>query len=66
MKIEICHGQNCRDYGGKALAAELDNMTIAYAVIPCRSLCPHAPVVFIDNRLRLKVTAAELEEMLPE
>ncbi len=60
MKIEICLGQNCRDYGGQSLAAALKKRAIPFNTFECRSLCTYAPVVFVDDKAKLK---AKLEDV---
>jgi len=57
--IEICLGMNCRDNGGKELIAVLKAHDLPYTVSACRSLCPHAPVVFIDGKLCLKASVSD-------
>lgn len=47
--ISICHGQNCRDVGGKALAEKLEALHIAFDIIPCQSLCSYAPTAKVEN-----------------
>lgn len=61
MKIEVCHGQNCYPYGGKALAEALDEHNQAYQVIPCRSLCQYAPVAYIEGKAVLKANLDDLK-----
>lgn len=60
MKIEVCLGQNCRDYGGHDLAEALKKQEIPFTTFECRSLCTYAPVVFIDDKAKLKT---KLEDM---
>ena len=36
------------DYGGRAMAAQLDAKSIAFEQLPCQSLCPHAPIARIE------------------
>ncbi|MDX8388808.1 MAG: (2Fe-2S) ferredoxin domain-containing protein [Ghiorsea sp.] len=54
MKIEVCLGQNCKGYGGQALADELKQRVIPFKVSECRSLCTYAPVVVVDGKAKLK------------
>ncbi len=62
MKIEVCLGQNCNPYGGQALADALEAKGIPFTTFECRGLCAYAPVAFVDNKAKLKVT---LEDVLP-
>lgn len=61
MKVEICLGQNCSGYGGDALAKEMKEKGITFTISECRSLCPHAPVVFVDGKAVLK---AKLDDVM--
>ncbi len=61
MKIEVCLGQNCKGYGGQALADELKAKGIPFTTFECHSLCTYAPVAFVENKAKLK---AKLEDML--
>jgi len=49
--LGICHGPRCGDYGGRAMADQLDVKSIAFEQLPCQSLCPHAPIARIDNEI---------------
>jgi NADH:ubiquinone oxidoreductase subunit E len=60
--IEVCHGPQCSDYGGRALSEELDALGQNSVAGDCRSQCPHAPVVFVDNRMIPKATAQKVIE----
>jgi len=55
VKIEICLGQNCKPYGGQALADELKKQGVPFTTFECRSLCTYAPVVFVDGKAKLRV-----------
>lgn len=61
--IEVCHGPKCSDFGGRELSKELDALGIESSAGDCRSQCPHAPVVFINDRM---VTKATVEKTLGE
>jgi NADH:ubiquinone oxidoreductase subunit E len=62
VKIEVCHGQNCKPYGGKQLAKSLAEQGVHFEVIECRSLCQHAPVVFVDGKAKLKATMEDVNQ----
>jgi NADH:ubiquinone oxidoreductase subunit E len=59
--IAICHGQNCRDVGGKDLAEKLKSLSIDFEITPCQSLCSYAPTAKINNRAILR---ADLDTLL--
>ncbi len=59
--IAICHGQNCRDVGGKDLAEKLKSLDIDFEIIPCQSLCSYAPTAKINHRAILR---ADLDTLL--
>jgi len=56
QKIEVCLGQNCKPYGGQALAGALAAQGVPFSTFECRSLCAHAPVAFVDDKAKLKAT----------
>lgn len=60
LKIEVCLGENCKDYGGQALADELQAKGVGFTTFECRSLCTYAPVVFVDDKAKLKATLADV------
>ena len=60
VKIEVCLGQNCKGYGGQDLAAELKQRNMPFIASECRSLCPHAPVVFVDDKVILKANTEDI------
>ncbi|MES0372528.1 MAG: (2Fe-2S) ferredoxin domain-containing protein [Mariprofundaceae bacterium] len=62
--VEVCHGPKCSDFGGRDLSKELDALGIHSFAGDCRSLCPHAPVVLVDDRLITKATATKILEKL--
>ena len=61
--ISICHGQNCRDVGGKALSDALQQRCIEHTIIPCQSLCTYAPTAKIGKVAILK---ASLDQLLAD
>jgi len=60
-KIEVCLGQNCKPYGGQAFADALKEKGVAFTTFECRSLCTYAPVMFVDDKAKLK---AKIEDIL--
>ncbi|MDX8381571.1 MAG: (2Fe-2S) ferredoxin domain-containing protein [Ghiorsea sp.] len=60
-KIEVCLGQNCKPYGGQSLVEELQAKGVPFTTFECRSLCTYAPVVFVDDKAKLK---ANIEDIL--
>ena len=60
MKVEVCLGRNCKDYGGQTLADELKAKGIPFTTFECRSLCTYAPVVFVDDKVKLKATMDDI------
>jgi len=61
--ISICHGQNCRDVGGNALAEKLTDLGIAFEIIPCQSLCTYAPTAKVG---KIAVLHASIDKLLNE
>ncbi|EAU55754.1 hypothetical protein AL013_05365 [Mariprofundus ferrooxydans] len=62
--IEVCHGPQCSDSGGRALAAELEEMGLKVCAGDCRSQCAHAPLVLVDNYMISKATTDKVVERL--
>jgi len=60
LKIEICLGQNCKAYGGQALAEQLEAKGMAFTSFECRSLCTYAPVVFVDDKAKLRANMKDI------
>ncbi len=58
--ISICHGQNCRDVGGKVLAEKLTDLGIAFEITPCQSLCTYAPTAKVGEIAVLHASMAKL------
>jgi len=56
VTIEICLGQNCKAYGGQALAEVLTEKGVPFQVFECRSLCTYAPVAFVAGKAKLRAT----------
>jgi NADH:ubiquinone oxidoreductase subunit E len=59
--ISICHGQNCRDVGGKDLTDTLHTMGIHARPIACQSLCSYAPIAKVNSIAILK---AKLDDLI--
>jgi len=59
--IAICHGQNCRDVGGRALAQRLDSLDIPYTIIPCQSLCSYSPIAKLGE---IAMLHADMDKIL--
>ncbi len=59
--IEVCHGPQCSDVGGRALAAELAARGLKTCTGDCRSQCPNAPLVLVDNRMITHATLAKVQ-----
>ena len=51
LTIEVCHGPQCSDLGGRALSEELEANGMKPIIGDCRGQCPNAPLVLIDNRM---------------
>jgi len=60
--IEVCLGPKCSDFGSRELSKELDALGIQSSAGDCRSQCPHAPVVFINDRMIPKATIEKVME----
>jgi len=58
--IEVCHGPKCSDFGSRELSKGLDGLGIQSIAGDCRSQCPHAPVVFVDDRMTPKATVEKV------
>ncbi len=61
--ISICHGQNCRDVGGKTLAEKFATLGIDVGIIPCQSLCTYAPTAKVGN---IAILHASMDKLLGE
>lgn len=59
--IKVCHGPRCRDYGGEALAAKLKALGMDSEAGECRSLCPHSPVVHVNNKF---IPGASIDDII--
>ncbi len=60
MKVEVCLGQNCKGYGGQALADALKEKGTSFATFECRGLCTYAPVAFVNDKAKLKATLEDV------
>ena len=63
-KIQVCHGPRCRDYGGSDLAARLKELGMDAKTGECQSLCPHSPVVHVNEQFIPKASIDEIVERL--
>jgi len=61
--ISICHGQNCRDVGGIALAEKLTELGMPFDIIPCQSLCSYAPTAKVE---KIAILHASIDKLLNE
>ncbi len=64
--IEVCYGPQCSDVGGRALSDELDALGLDSCMGDCRSQCPNAPLVLVDNRMITNATAAKVQERVKQ
>jgi len=55
--IEVCHGPQCSDVGGRILSEELETNGMQLIIGDCRGQCPNAPLVLVDNRMICHATA---------
>ncbi len=60
-EIEVCHGPQCSDEGGRVLSRELEARGLKPCAGDCRSQCPNAPLVLVANRM---ITKATVEKVL--
>jgi NADH:ubiquinone oxidoreductase subunit E len=61
IEIKVCHGPRCRDYGGEALATKLKALGMDSEAGECRSLCPHSPVVHVNDKF---IPGASIDEII--
>jgi len=61
-RIEVCHGPKCSDFGGRVISEELHALGFTTFDGDCRSLCPHAPVALVNDRLITKATTGKIVE----
>jgi len=65
--IEICFGPQCSDDGGRALADKLKELGMISSMGDCRSQCPNAPMVLVNNKMICNATVdkvlAKIEEI---
>jgi len=62
--IEVCHGPECSDMGGRGLSGELEALGLNACVGDCRNQCPNAPLVYVNNRMVVKATPQRVEEKI--
>lgn len=63
-EIEVCHGPQCSDFGGRTLSQELEALGIDSCVGDCRSQCPNAPVVLVDKRMIIHATVEKIQHRI--
>jgi len=59
--IEVCHGPQCSDVGGRILTEELAENGMQLIMGDCRGQCPNAPLVLVDNRMICHATAEKVK-----
>jgi len=62
--IEVCHGPQCSDCGSRELSKALQNLNIDSFAGDCRSQCPNAPLVLIDNKMIVNATAQMVQDRI--
>jgi len=62
--IEVCHGPQCSDLGGRTLSKELETIGLKNCVGDCRNQCPNAPLVYVNNRMVVKATPQRVQEKI--
>lgn len=62
--IEVCHGPKCSDFGSRELSKALDALGIESRAGDCRSQCPHAPVIFMDEKMVTKATVEKVADRM--
>jgi len=60
-EIEVCHGPQCSDLGGRALSEALGTLGLESCIGDCRSQCPNAPLVLVDNRMITNATVEKVQ-----
>ena len=64
--IEVCHGPECSDCGGRALSEQLQALGLHTIAGDCRDQCPHAPLVLVDNRMITLATAQKVQDRVKD
>ncbi|MDT8376691.1 MAG: (2Fe-2S) ferredoxin domain-containing protein [Mariprofundaceae bacterium] len=64
VRIRVCHGPRCHDYGGQALSSRLEALGIESEAGECQSLCPYSPVVHLNERFIPRASVDEIVERL--
>jgi len=58
--IEVCHGPECSDCGGRELADEIEALGLKTFAGDCRDQCANAPLVLVNNRMITDATAQKI------
>ena len=64
--IEVCFGPECSDCGGRELAQELEALGLKTFAGDCRSQCPNAPMVLVENRMITHATAQKVQDRVKD
>lgn len=64
--IEVCFGPECSDRGGRELAKELEAAGMPCFAGDCRSQCPNAPLVLVNNRMVVASTVARVQAKIQQ
>ncbi|RLL54325.1 (2Fe-2S) ferredoxin domain-containing protein [Mariprofundus sp. EBB-1] len=66
LTIEVCHGPQCSDIGGRALSEELEANGMKSIIGDCRGQCPNAPLVLVDNRMICNATVEKVRNRIDD
>ena len=59
--IEVCHGPQCSDLGGRTLSEELKACGLSSVDGDCRNQCPNAPLVLVNNKMVTHATTTKVQ-----
>jgi len=62
--VEVCHGPQCSDRGSRELSKELQALNIDCFAGDCRSQCPNAPLVLVDNKMIVNATTQMVQDRI--
>jgi len=54
--ISVCHGPECREYGGPELLKQLRKMGLHAVTEHCQGLCHFAPIAHVNQRCIAEAT----------